>query len=70
MVLAMGTVVTAIAIAKQDGSRISSQDRWQLPEDGGDGQNVHYLLLPKPRLVIRSSCNYTWLNVCEIYSNI
>ena len=47
MVVAMGALATAIAIAKRDGPSISSPNRRQPPEDGGDGQNVHYLLSQK-----------------------
>ena len=50
MVLAMGSVATATAIALLDGSLISSPIHWQPPEDGGDGQNVHYLLSWKPEV--------------------
>ena len=44
VVVAMGAVVTATVIAKQDGSHISSVNHRQPPENGGDGQNVCYLL--------------------------
>jgi hypothetical protein len=50
MVEAMSSVGTAIAIAEQYGSSISSPNNRQSPEDGGDGQNI-YNLLPRKGLV-------------------
>ena len=47
LVVAIGAIATAGAIAERDGSYISSQNHWQTPEDGGDGQNVHNLLSQK-----------------------
>ena len=44
MVVAMGTVATATAMAERDGPSISRPNHKPPPEDGGDGQIVHYLL--------------------------
>ena len=41
LVVAMGAIATAVAIAERDGPRISRLKHWQSPEDGSDGQNVH-----------------------------
>ena len=40
----MGTVATATAMAERDGPSISRPNHKPPPEDGGDGQIVHYLL--------------------------
>ena len=44
MVVVMCAIAIATAKAERDGVRISSPNYRQPPEDGGDGQNVHYFL--------------------------
>jgi len=50
VVVAMGAVATAIAIAKRDGPCISCPNHWQSPEDRSDGHHVQDLF-PRQGLV-------------------
>ena len=50
IVVAMGSIATAVAIAERDCSSVSSPNNRQSSENGGDGQNV-YNLLPRKGLI-------------------
>ena len=50
VVVTMGTIATAVAIAEGDGPRISCKNHGQSSEDGGYGQNVQNLF-PRKGLV-------------------
>ena len=63
VVVAMGAIVTAVAIAERDGPRISRPNHGQSPEDGGDGKNVHKLL-PQKGLVIQFRAAFGYPRLC------
>ena len=50
VVIAMGAVATAIAIAELDGTIITCPHYRQPPKDGGDGQDINNLL-PRKSLI-------------------
>ena len=55
VIIAMGAVAAAIAIAERDGTSITCPHYRQPPKDGGDGHNINNLLLRKSLALSRSS---------------
>ena len=47
VVVAMGTILTAVAVAERNGPRVSCPNYRQPPEDIGDRRNVHNFLSQK-----------------------